>query len=94
VQVCILCDTASFIDVDFCLYRVGHTALLSDRSLVMYIEVSPDNVTEHSDAENFIVASMCIHGTCAADGPHQTSTQSPLMFKHLSLHGTKACVPE
>jgi hypothetical protein len=33
----------------------------------------------------------CIHGTWVADGAHQTSTESPLTFKHLFHRGTKVC---
>ena len=35
----------------------------------------------------------CVHGTCVADGAHQTSTQSPLTFKHLFHRGTRVCIP-
>jgi len=35
----------------------------------------------------------CMHCAWVADGAHQTSTQSPLTFKHLFHRGTKICIP-
>ena len=35
---------------------------------------------------------QCTHNIWVADGKYQTSTQLALTFKHLSHHGTKACI--
>jgi hypothetical protein len=57
------------------------------------VQVCAKNKVTNTPMPETSLCLNCIHGTWVADGAHQTSTQSPLTFKHLFHLGTKVCIP-
>jgi hypothetical protein len=92
------------LDVTYCIHilhahwRVSHMNLFASKSLgkrarnIYHTRTFLKNMLTNTLMPRTLFWLERIHGTSVAGDAHQTSMLSPLAFKHLSHHCTKACV--